>query len=144
MKFQTLATLSVGVLLATFIAGPTPGSVGSCNADVTYANAPQFCADRYYWTYQRAYARGEATVEETQTLVAGIPDLCTSAVFVDCNPTQLVADACINALKDSTRLAEATDSIGECMNASLCADSGGTATLIETQTSSTIDEGARP
>ncbi|MBK8168999.1 MAG: hypothetical protein IPK60_01490 [Sandaracinaceae bacterium] len=123
MKLRTMANLSVAGLLAAFIVGPTPGSVGSCSTEVTYAKAPQFCADKYYWTYQRAYARGEATLEETQANVARIPADCNAIVFSDCTPTQLVADACINALKDGGRLGQTTDSIQECMDAALCPDS---------------------
>lgn len=135
MKFQHIAYGFVGTLLAVMIAGPTPGSVGSCSDSVTFANAPQFCADKKYWTAQRAYARGEQTLEQTQTEINGISAFCASAVFVDCTPTQLAADACVEALKDMGRLSEATDAIPECTADSLCPN-GATTAL--------VDEGARP
>lgn len=135
MKFQHIAYGLIGSLLAVMIAGPTPGSVGSCSDSITFANAPQFCADKKYWTAQRANARGELTLEETQAEIASISEFCRAAVFVDCTPTQLAADACVEALKDMGRLSEASDAIPECMANALCPN-GSTAAL--------VDEGARP
>ena len=148
MKRSTLGRALVGAILFLTLGGPAPGAVGSCGGEVSVVDAKQFCATKRALECDRARARGEtqATAPIPCTDNASTPEneadptvcnwlYCRSLVTgacaavdwpTDCTPppTELVTNACLNALNDAGRLSTPSADIAECNINVICPPPG--------------------
>ena len=126
---RTLRNVGLATGLFLFLAGPAPGSVGGCSGSSGLADPVEFCELREAWICARQRARGEMTPEEEQACVDMGQVMCAGFNWSpDCQPqpSQLLVDACIEALGDPGRLTQDDRSFPECdIMRTLCAAGGG-------------------
>ncbi len=117
-----LRALVVGVL-ALALGGPTPGRIGGCNSETGFADPGEFCV-----VFEASICARNNAVTPDEAAAAmcrgGIPTRCAGFNWAPgCAPTDSTANACLDALVDTSRLATSPDALGECM--ALCGGSGG-------------------
>jgi hypothetical protein len=118
-----LKRLATSLLLFLFIAGPTPGAVGSCGEEVSYAPLVPYCEEREQLVCWRRYLRGELPggQKAVDACRRNAIELCRYRAWSpDCRPTTRQANACINALESYDTLELDESRIPECSTESLC------------------------
>jgi hypothetical protein len=162
MNRSVLARALTGAVLFLALGGPAPGAVGSCGGELSSVDPVQFCANRRVAECNRGRARAmldpaplpctddpATPTDEADPLICSwsyclslVPTRCMAANFDDCSPppSEGTANACLSALLDPARLAEATADIPECNPEFICPSSGG---LTESLDAESLDEGER-
>ncbi len=115
--------LVVGALMLLFLAGPTPGAVGSCGAEEGFADLLSYCREKEELICWRRELRGEFGGDPQ-----GVVDCrrqarreCEERFWPpDCRPTERQANACINALSSADTVETAESEIAECEREALC------------------------
>jgi hypothetical protein len=110
--------------MATSLVGPAPGHVGGCNTGAGLANAEDYCRQKEYRICVRNRSRGVLTDDAMLTMcIDGIGGLCSGNNWpAGCAPTQMAANACLDALLRMDLLPLDHTAIPECM---LCGGAGG-------------------
>jgi hypothetical protein len=125
------------VLVLLILGGPTPGAVGSCDAEDSDADLYAFCRSREELTCWRRGLRRELTENAVnQCRVDAVAKCQQSSWAPGCKPTQRQADACINALRAMDTLQTKESKIAECKQKSIC-----TATEIKKPSAAAADGG---
>jgi hypothetical protein len=115
--------LGAGVIILLALGGPTPGYVGTCDASggSTVADPAQFCTSRKTWECARDYAAHRIDMGMYNACALGIDAACAGFNWTPgCAPSPQLADACISALSDMSRVGTPTPMIEECYTESLC------------------------
>ncbi|MGD8859655.1 MAG: hypothetical protein PVI30_06575 [Myxococcales bacterium] len=109
-------------LLFLFLGGPTPGAVGSCDADPDgFADLQAYCQQREELVCVRRSLRKEITIGEREECRRRAIALCAQRTWApDCRPTERQARACINALFARDTLYTPEDELEECNTEALC------------------------
>jgi hypothetical protein len=85
------------------------------------ADPAQFCISRKTWECARDYAGLRITAEMYNACALGIDAACSGFNWSEgCSPSPQIADACISALSDMSRVGTPTPMIPECYSESLC------------------------
>ena len=125
------------LLLFVFLAGPTPGAIGSCDGEAgdEFADLTEYCLEKEKWICVRQFTRQQAACEDEenvarcridnnaqmQTCRYDSMDICNARSWAsNCRPTVRQADACINALSSTQTLDTPVDEIKECDPKRLC------------------------
>ncbi len=127
---RVLLRLAAGTVALLALGGPTPGYIGSCDAGGSrVADPDQFCADRRDAECARDAYAGRITREMYNVCRMGIETECSGFNWAGgCSPSPETAAACVDALRDMTRIGTVTSAIPECMSGALCGT--GTAPLV--------------
>lgn len=111
------------VVVGLGIAGPTPGYVGNCDPGTGggSVNAVQFCTDKETYACARDLAAGRIDMSAYNVCAGRIDSDCARFTFpTGCSPSPELADACIGAVSDSSRISTPTDMLPECQSNTLC------------------------
>jgi hypothetical protein len=110
-----------GTIALLALGGPTPGYVGSCSAgSPAVVDAQQFCVDRKVAECVRDRVALRTDDPQYQACMLAISSSCEGATWNGCAPSAQIADACISALRDMTRIGTPNTMIVECYTETLC------------------------
>jgi len=117
--------LRAGALLVVGLAlgGPTPGYVGNCDpgAGNSSVDRVQFCTDKETYACARDLAAGRIDMTQYNVCAGLIDGDCHGFNFpAGCAPSRQLADACIGAVSDSSRIGTMTQDLVECQSNTLC------------------------
>ncbi len=118
-------TLRLGALVIVGLAlgGPTPGYVGTCDpgGSAGTVDRVQFCTDKETYQCARDLAAGRIDMTQYNVCAGHIDTDCHGFNFpAGCAPSHPLADACISALSDSSRISTRSEMIVECQSNTLC------------------------
>lgn len=115
------ARLLFALLVLLMLGGPTPGAVGSCDAEDSEADLYAFCRSREELTCWRRGLRRELTDNAVNQCRIDAIEKCQQSTWAPgCKPTQRQADACINALRAMDTVQTKESKIAECKQKSIC------------------------
>jgi len=117
------ARVALGAVLILVLGGPSPGSVGGCTDDPTFANAEAFCIDKNEWICQRRWARAEIDDAQRNSCLDMVPGMCLGTTWpTDCDPPPTVSQtgACIDRLRSASQVETPVSEIPECQLDFLC------------------------
>lgn len=117
-SFRGLALrVCAGVVLVLGLGGPSPGHTGGCSSS-SAVDPVQFCSMKETYVCARECMTGRYTVDMC-TVMCGTSEAiaarCAGSTFIPgCEPTQVAASACIEALRAADRLGTPSNLIPEC------------------------------
>lgn len=127
MKWNASRRVLLGIVLVLFLGGPTPGAVGDCGDDEgAFVTAPDWCFEKGDLLCDRRWAMST----EPEAVRDAALRMCKESLNTSCPgatwdsgctpPTRMLANACLNALADSSRLSQPESEIAECDVTLLC------------------------
>lgn len=118
---RVLLRLLAGTVALLALGGPTPGYVGSCTAgSPAVVDAQEFCVNRKVAECVRDRVAERTDDPQYQSCMLMIEGACTGITWNGCAPSAQIADACISALRDMSRIGTANAMIVECYTETLC------------------------